>query len=176
MNDFMMKEHDELCERLAKSGIRPMVAGWRQSVKVWALPGNPIDWHMESNLKDPQSGFLVFNKGNDNMPKRDYYLIQFDLQDHSGLDLRFEPNPANAFWVAVDQNSPPTCPKSASYSDQIYAICDDPGGKGLTVRNDDKDRAYFTFSLGFISDKDGKPYRYDPGGDNQDGGFAFNYF
>jgi hypothetical protein len=28
----------------------------------------------------------------------------------------------------------------------------------------------FSFSLGFVSDVDGSHYRYDPGGNNQNGG------
>lgn len=149
-------------------------SGWKYTVKVWALPGtgiDPIYWHMESGLKDPDSDVLVFNKSRNNMPKQDFYLIEFDLQDHSGLGLSFEPNPMNAFWVAMgDSNSAPPCPTRPSYCDTVYATSADSNGTKLTVRNDDMDIEMFSFSLGFVSSVDGGHYRYDPGGSNQNGG------
>jgi len=148
-------------------------SGWKYTVKVWALPGDPIYWHMESGLKDPDRDMLVFNKTKNNMLKKDFYLVEFDLQDHSGLDLSFEPNPMNAFWVALgDRDSEPPCPTKPSYVDSIYATCVDSGGSKLTVRNDDMEVEMFSFSLGFVSGVDGSHQRYDPGGNNQNGGLS----
>ena len=163
------KRHHE--ERHAK--IRPMDAAKTFKVTVVAKPGagvDPIDFTLDSGLKNPANGHLTFNKSNDNMKKSDYYLIEFSLDDHTGLGLQFEPNPMHAFWVAMgDENNAPACPHSASYSEQIYAICDDMNGRSLTVRNDDDTKQYFAFSLGFV-DQRAHPYRYDPIGQNQNGG------
>lgn len=163
----------ELYLRALRNSVR---SGWKYTVKVWALPGtgiDPIYWHMEGGLKDPDHDVLVFNKTGNNMPKKDFYLIEFDLQDHSGLGLSFEPNPMNAFWVAMgNSNSAPPCPTSPSYCDSVYAVSTDSDGGKLTVRNDDMEVQMFSFSLGFVSSKDGSHYRYDPGGNNQDGGYS----
>jgi hypothetical protein len=172
MNDIDVKErhdveHEDECNEWAD---RALASGWKATVKVFADPGDPIEWKLESSLKG-HDDYLVFDKTKDHMPKRDYYLIEFDLVDRTGLNLKFQPNPVHAFWVATgDEYDPPECPQTASYSPTIYAICDDPDGKSLTVRNDDLTRQYFRFSLGFVGDPDGREYRYDPVGDNQDGG------
>jgi hypothetical protein len=175
MNDIMTKERHKVHHTLkgARQAADPI--GWKRTVKVWAIGNDPIHWHLESSLVDPLTNYLVFNKANDQMPKRDYYVIDFSLQDHSGLNLRFKPNPMKAFAVAIgsDQPPPPDCPGQGSYSDSIYAICCDQNGKTLTVRNDDMNTEYFSFSLYFDSD-DGDQ-RCDPGGDNQNGNFVYEY-
>jgi hypothetical protein len=147
-------------------------AGWKKTVKVWAF-GNPVHWHLESSLIDPQTGYLLFDKTRDQMPKRDYYVIDFSLQDHTGLNLRFKPNPMNAFAVTVggSQPPPPPCPLPGSYSDSIYAICSDQNGNVLTIRNDDMTVEYFSFALYF--DSDAGDQRCDPAGNNQNGNYVF---
>ena len=175
MNHVVTEERSELCELLRQAREVAAPAGWRFTVKVWAL-GDPIQWVIESKLRDPNTGNLVFNKEHDHMPKRDYYLIDFELHDASGLELRFQPNPMNAFWVAMgDREYMPPCPSSAAYSDQIYAICDDTNGRVLTVRNDDMDQRLFSYSLNFVSDVDNKEHRCDPGGENQNGNYIYRY-
>jgi hypothetical protein len=176
MNHVMTEERSELCELLMQARENAAPAGWSFTVKVWAVGDNPIRWVIESQLKNPRTDNLVFNKNDDHMPQRDYYVVNFLLQDFTGLDLRFEPNPMNAFWVAVgDKTTMPNCPKSAAYNNEIYAIADDdPNGKRLTIRNDDVTEALFSYSLGFI-DGNGNPHRCDPGGDNQDGNYRFDY-
>jgi hypothetical protein len=153
--------------------VRPMQAAKAFKVTITAKPGtgvDPIDWGYDSNLKKGSNGHLVFNKNNDGMKKWDYYLVEFGLDDRTTLGLQFEPNPMNAFWVVMGDNvSPPSCPQTASYESQIYAICDDPNGRTLTVRNEDDAVQFFRFSLGFI-DSDGNPHRYDPIGQNQNAG------
>ena len=172
MSDTIIKERNKIEHGHKHSNSRGNVlsAGWKTTVKVVALPGNPIEWRIDSKLK-ARNGYLVFNKSDDQMPKKDHYLIEFDLQDFTGLNLQFQPNPMDAFWVAMgDDKTPPPCPRSASYSDQIYAIGDDVNGQSLTIRHDDRDIQYFAYSLGLIGDPDGTEYRCDPIGDNQDGG------
>jgi hypothetical protein len=175
VNHVITEDRSELCDLLERARENAAPAGWSYTVKVWAL-GDPIQWVIESKLRDPQTGNLVFNKNNDHMPKRDYYVVNFELHDFSGLQLRFEPNPRDAFWVAVgDRENMPPCPGSAAYSDQIYAICDDTGGMKLTIRNDDLDQVLFSYSLGFVSDLHGSKHRCDPGGDNQNGNYTYRY-
>ena len=176
MDDVGAHRKGDIRELYLRALRNSVPSGWKYTVKVWALPGTGIDpvyWHMEGGLKDPDHDVLVFNKTGNNMPKKDFYLIEFDLQDHSGLGLSFEPNPMNAFWVAMgNSNSAPPCPTSPSYCDSVYAVSTDSDGGTLTVRNDDMEVQMFSFSLGFISNKDGLHYRYDPGGNNQDGGYS----
>jgi hypothetical protein len=173
MNHTTLKEQHAECEDSErKPGVRPMESANTYRVTVTATPGtaaDPIDWDYSSNLKNPQN-HLVFNKSNDGMKKWDYYLIEFVLDDRTTLGLQFDPNPMKAFWVAMgDLVSPPPCPQNASYSDQVYAISDDPNGRSLTVRNEDDAVQFFRFSLGFV-DSSGAPHRYDPIGQNQNGG------
>jgi hypothetical protein len=147
--------------------------GWARTVKVWAI-GNPITWKLESSLKDPQTGYLVFNKKNDQMPKKDYYLVEFKLQDQSGLNLSFKSNPMKAFAVKIwGQQAPPAgyCPPQGSYADTIYAISCDQNGQSLTIRNDDMTSEYFSFALFF--DSTSGDQCCDPGGDNQNGNYIF---
>ena len=173
MPDTIVKEreavHHHHSHRHPK--VRPIDAAKTFKVTVVAKPGtgiNPIDFSLDSNLK--QGGHLVFNKSDDGMKKADYYLIEFDLDDRTSLGLVFDPNPMDAFWVSMGDNvAPPPCPATAAYSEQIYAIIDDPNGRSLTIRNNDDDHQYFSFSLGFI-DEHGTAYRYDPTGQNQNSG------
>jgi hypothetical protein len=146
--------------------------GWKKSVNVWAI-GDPIQWTLESKLVDPVTGYLVFNKTKDQMPKKDYYIVEFNLQDHSGLNLSFKSNPMKAFAVAVGGKNPPPppCPGQGSYSDSIYAISCDQNGKTLTVRNDDMNVEFFSFALYFDSDTGDQCC--DPGGENQNGNYLF---
>jgi hypothetical protein len=109
------------------------------------------------------------------MPKRDYYLIDFNLQDHSGLNLRFKSDPMDAFAVAIggQRPPPPPCPPPGSYSNSIYAVSCDPNGKTLTIRNDDMNVEYFSFALYF--DSDAGDQCFDPGGENQNGNYLYRY-
>src|SRR6266700_2565644 len=146
MGDTILKEHTaEQHHRHRHPKVRPLEAAKTFKVTVVAKPGtgvDPIDFSIDSNLK--KGGHLVFNKSDDGMKKTDYYLIEFDLDDQSGLGLQFDPNPMHAFWVAMgDEQGPPPCPMTAAYTDQIYAICDEPDGRGLTIRNDDDTKQYF---------------------------------
>lgn len=124
---------------------------------------------------------LVFNKDNDyingkKMTKQDYYLIEFNLIDQTGLNLGFAPNPIHALWVQFGTASnPPPCPTSACYSDEFFAVCVDQGGKKLTVRNEDSNVADFSFTLRLLpvgaDPKNQANYvDYDPVGSNQNGG------
>lgn len=159
-----MNHHDRL-------RVRPLNAAKSFTVTVTATLGagpDPI-FTLDSKLKGP-NGHLVFNKNNDGMKKLDFYLMEFDLVDQTHLGLQFEPNPMNAFWVALSETTtPPDCPQKATYCSQVYAISNDPNGRSLTVRNDDDNVQAFRFSLNFV-DQGGKPHCFDPIGQNQNGG------
>jgi hypothetical protein len=124
---------------------------------------------------------LVFNKDNDDingkkMAKQDYYLVEFALDDQSGLKLSFAPNPMHALWVQFGTPSnPPPCPTAACHSDEFFAVCVDQGAKKLTIRNEDTNIADFSFTLRFLPEgadpKNPSSYvEYDPIGSNQNGG------
>jgi hypothetical protein len=154
--------------------------GWSFKVQITAERGPPPDYvtfSMKSRLL--QGTELVFDKFENGMKKRDYYIVEFDLDDDSGLDLSFHPDPRIAFWVNLDRSidpectDVPSCPTDASYSDEIFAIC--VGEDELKVRNEDKTKAKFSFSLGFVKggfdpDNPAGQIRYDPVGSNKDGG------
>ncbi len=136
-------------------------------------PPEKLQFSLESDLKkDRTTDELVFDKSKNNMKKADHYLIEFDLDDKSGLSLRFAPNPMEAFWVKMDSTE---CPKAASYSNEVYAVGIDKSGEKLTVRNEDSRCAMFAYALRFLK-KGADPndpanyIPFDPIGDNRNGG------
>jgi hypothetical protein len=157
---------------------RAMATSKTFKVDVYAKPAKPgdppenVQFSLSSPLKTGPKGELVFNKTKDDMYKQDYYLLEFDLHDTSTLGLTFAPNPMVALWVNLGST---VCPTSKCYSDEVYAVCVNKSGDQLTVRNEDKTIADFSFSLGFLKagadPLDPNSYiRYDPVGTNQDGG------
>jgi hypothetical protein len=156
-----------------------MSNAWKKKVTVKAEDGpapGTIKWSLDSELKKfPDKDELWFDKTADKMPKRDYYLLEFDLEDKTKLNLKFAPNPMLAFWVEMGSafNPEPDCPQKPSYCHEVYATCVDE--KRLTVRNEDETIATFRFSLGFLKGgedpKSQESYvRFDPVGSNRDGG------
>jgi hypothetical protein len=175
MGEVMEKERKPMARHHHRGGSRGNSAATAalKNVKVIAKPGTtkPIDFELRSNLL--KGSELVFNKDNDGMKKKDFYLVDFELDDQTSLNLSFQPNPMKALWVNMgDAMGPPRCPDTAAYCDDIYAVSVDPNGKKITVRNNDAKIQFFSFSLGFIGDPNESEYRYDPGGQNQDGGTA----
>jgi hypothetical protein len=132
-------------------------------------PGS-VTFKLDSDLTDDKDE-LVFDQDRDDMRKLDYYLIEFNLVDRTGLRLQFAPSKQDAFWVIMgsDDTTSPPCPKAPSYSDEIYAI--DVDKDKLTVRNENNTIAKFAYSLGFVKG-DGSAVRMDPVGTNKDGGKA----
>lgn len=134
-------------------------------------PGK-VEFELKSPLQQIPDGPLVFDKSNNSMNKPDYYLVDFELEDKTSLGLRFNPNPMKALWVAMgDALNAPPCPTSACYCDDVYATSvDQTNGTKMTIRNNDPKFQNFTFSLGFIGDPEESEYRFDPGGQNMNGG------
>ena len=192
MTQVIVDEADEAREKEMNDGPKPCAdtspqvwlsgSGKKMKVTVHASPGTQgreVDFWIESDLKkvptDPADEELIFNKTNNGMKKKDWYEVDFDLDDHSGLKLEFAPNPMLAFWVSMGSpfNPQPGCPQMPSYCESVYAISVNPSK--LTVRNEDEVWSTFRFSLGFLKGgqdpKNQNSYvRYDPIGSNQDGG------
>ncbi len=115
---------------------------------------------------------FVFRKDKNNMFKSDCYLIQFTLDDQTGIHLRFPPSASDALWacVAADPTNPAaSCPNVAPPNPSNQML-------GLAVLNDhcllavnkDGTSEMLAFALNF--DSDVGPAQWDPIGDNQDGG------
>ena len=127
-----------------------------------------VTFKLDSELKDEEDR-LVFDQDRDEMRKLDYYLVEFELDDRTGLDLQFAPRKEDAFWVVMgpDDRTDPPCPKQPSNSAEIHAV--DVDKHTLTVRNENNTIAKFAYSLGFVTGH-GREVRFDPVGSNQDGG------
>jgi hypothetical protein len=123
-------------------------------------PGNGgVTFSLQSHLAD-DDGRLVFDQDRDEMRKLDYYLIEFDLDDRTGLNLQFAPRKEDAFWVLMgaDESDVPPCPEEPSYSDEIHVV--DVQQRKLTVRNENNRVAKFAYSLGFVKG-DGSHVRFE---------------
>ena len=93
-------------------------------VKVIAEPdanAGEVTFKLDSELKDDEDR-LVFDQDRDEMRKLDYYLVEFELDDRTDLDLQFAPRKEDAFWVVMgrDDTTDPPCPKQPSHSDEIH--------------------------------------------------------
>lgn len=131
-------------------------------VDVIAEPGatlGDVTFRLNSELKNDDDQ-LVFDQNRDEMRKLDYYLVEFELDDRTDLDLRFATRKKDAFWVVMgpDGATDPPYPKQPSYSDEIRAV--DVDKRKLTVRNENNTVAKFAYSLGFVT-RDGRKVRFD---------------
>lgn len=182
MNDVDLSE-PPCDEGAGEDGVWIMGSPWAWKATVHADPGTEgreVDFWIECDLKgspkDPKDQELVFDKTQQKMKKKDWFEIEFGLDDKSGLKLEFAPNPMLAFWVNMGSpfNPDPACPLVPSYSPDVYATC--VSRDQLRVRNEDEVIATFRFSLGFLKGgqdpKNQTSYvRYDPIGSNKNGGF-----
>jgi hypothetical protein len=129
-----------------------------------------------TSAKKNSRGRLEFDKKVDNMPKADFYQVEFDLDDQTGMDLRFPSNAKDAMWTSDgSQNGVPSCPESAHHNDEFRATGVLGNGKKLTVRNEDSKVENIAFTLRFLPDgkyaSDPKNYiHYDPVVENRNGG------
>lgn len=175
MKDATVKEPEGMHHHDGHTSGTPEAQSQSFSAKIIAtspVPGD-VTFEMTSSLQDEANGPLVFNKSNNGMKKIDYYLIVFELEDKTGLNLQFNPNPMKALWVAMgDALNAPPCPTSPSYCDDVYATSVDETNGKMIVRNNDVKFQNFTFSLGFLGDPEQSEYRFDPGGQNQNGGVS----
>jgi|SRR5690348_16273663 len=133
------------------------------------MDGSPVD-----NLVFNKDDFQINGKG---MKKKDYFVIKFTLDDKTtAQDLTVPLNPMNAIWICTPrQKTPPECPRSPSYDQQIYAISTEPDKGVVWVRNQDMTVEDFQFTMCFLKrgtdPSDPNNYvNYDPGGQNMNGG------
>jgi hypothetical protein len=128
--------------------------------------------------KKNSRGRLEFDKKVDSMPKADFYEVEFDLDDQSGLKLRFPSDVKEAMWTSDgSQGGVPSCPESAHHNNEFRATGVNGNGSKLTVRNDDSRVENIAFTLRFLPDgKDSSDPRnfihYDPVVENRNGGLS----
>ena len=106
------------------------------------------------------------------MKKSDPHTIIFELANRSSRDLRFPKDPDDAMWVAADDQS---CPEDPCHQKQVvFGVNVSSDGEQLTVKNHNKDKKRFAFTLNFHETKDGKTVRvpFDPIWANNNGGLA----
>ena len=132
-----------------------------------------IVWKMQSSHKKDNK--LVFA----NQYIGDEYLITFEIDDKTGLDLIYPTNLDDAMWVSAGvQNGDPVCPElTACYNDVFKAVSVAPTGnpKKLTVRNKNNLCENIAFALRYIpkgkNQKDPRNFViYDPISENKNGG------
>jgi len=128
----------------------------------------------------PKSATFALNENKGKGPRQEVkfenkkhpgLVVYFNIRDPDGTGLLFQPDPANALWVAApvgDGKSAPQCPNNS---------CSWPGFIPLSVEEDGTQLiAYFrnlkkekcTFALRFLW-PDGTPEEYDPIGDGANG-------
>lgn len=118
---------------------------------------------------------LVFNKNDTNgMRKRDYYLIEFRLDNQDGAKLVFLDDRAKVLWACPAIDAVDNCPPDDSHMDTVFYVHPTKNiqDKKLFVINTDMDWLDFVFAFNFLNEgKDGPKYvKYDPGGSNKNGG------
>jgi hypothetical protein len=149
-------------------------------VTVRATKGSDgaIQFRGDSPLWDHSEGLFAFHKDRHGMRKHDYHLIEFVLDDESGVGLHFPSAPHDAMWVTkVDDPEHPVCPDSSTPSDYdvIDPMCVCDGGRRLIVRNDNPSEEHWSFTLNF--EKSGESpvaqdrVSWDPIIKNGNGGF-----
>lgn len=113
---------------------------------------------------------LVFNKTKDRLPKNDFYVIKFTLDDQTGDGLIFD-TAGPMFLSKGSDKHVPQCPKNGTVGNpQGFASAVDPNNsKILTVTNFDMDECFYKFALNF-KDSAGNRHQFDPIYGNQDGG------
>lgn len=132
-----------------------------------------IRWDMQSKFK--KGGRLVF----ENEWKGDEFLITFDLDDKTGLNLVCPDNLDDAMWVSAGvEKGDPECPKLTACHNEVFRAVE-VGPKGnptrLTVRNKNNKPENVAFSLRYIPKN--KPQNdpknfviFDPISENKNGG------
>jgi len=130
-------------------------------------PGGPTDLQFELS----PGGDRIEVK-NDNHPGA---IVCFNIDDRAGSGLSFQPNPANALWVAPPIGPaapPPPCPNGPSIWAGFLPLSVEQNNAGKNTRlityyrNERKEKC--RFALRFLW-PDGTPKDYDPIGDGANG-------
>lgn len=118
---------------------------------------------------------LTFNKTDDKLRKRDYYLLEFHLRNEPGCDLEFVDDRAKVLSACHEKDAVNGCaPEGSSYFPDLFVHPTLPLQKKLVhVVNTDQHVEKFYFGFSFVSKTypAESPY-FDPPGDNQDGGLS----
>lgn len=132
-----------------------------------------IRWEMQSKYKKDKQ--LVFK----NEKIGDEFLITFDLDDKTGLNLVCPDNLGDAMWVSAGvEKGDPECPKvSACHNDVFQAVEVGPKGNPtkLTVRNKNDKVENIAFSLRYVPKNKSQSNQenfviFDPVSQNKNGG------
>lgn len=137
-----------------------------------ALP-DKIAWGMEDeNGNELES--LIFCKNDKGMKVTDHHLITFKLMQQEGLGLIFAPDCDTAMWVnRGTANDIPSCPVTQPTRKNAVFHATASNGDTLTVLNKNPQKCFYKFSLNFVkpgSTDSSYLHRYDPIGDNRNGG------
>jgi len=129
---------------------------------VYAEDHDP-PFRIESYLQEEPNGDLVFANRH-----RPGFIIKFHVHDESGEGYQFPrpPDEKEALWSRAGEGCPP-----AGYGqwEEFSSQRIENNRQTLVVRNLNKTKTKFGYTLRVTKD-DGKSYRdLDPGGDNQNG-------
>jgi len=128
----------------------------------------------------PDTEILVFNKNKDNIPKSEFYEVEFELKNQTatpqnpGTNLEFvtPPNPVPVMFLSKGSDKHlPKCPKGpSSTSDGQISVTGVTPTK-LTVQNKDENECFYKFVLNFVDrDNNNQIVAFDPIWGNQNGG------
>lgn len=127
---------------------------------------NGLEYALQSNLGGKDK--MKFENGK----KSDYWLIAFDIDDQSGLDLVFPDDISKAMWVKqlVDPADP--CPAPNSYLPGVFEATKVINkNKTLVVKNYNQVVETLSFCLRFSTTPTAEPSEmFDPIVDNRNGG------
>ena len=132
----------------------------------------PIWVDVEAKIRDREIAWKVkwkkwkywpfWNEGPIEQPKGSgAHEIMFDLDDKTGLGLRFLAQPDEAIWVMPDTCPPGKC----NVGGQITPVCVENEGKSLRITNANSgDPVDLHYALNFEGPNSdyGPPYRHDP--------------
>lgn len=116
-------------------------------VSVLAQPGsgaNSVDWSQSCRIIPPGNGTARGNMINITAPGS--AEIIFDLDDQTGLQLRFPNAASDAIWIVNGTN----CPQGSGNADGEFSI-DQPTNKRLKIVDNNANNGEFCYALNFDS-------------------------
>lgn len=143
--------------------------------KIVATRKAANDYSFRLTAMNGQDPNLVFNKTKDNMKERDYYLLEFHLDNEQGCQLEFVNDRAKVLSACRAEDAVNNCaPEGSELPSVFYVHPTKKIGKNLLyVINSNPLVEDFFFGFSFVS-KDGTESAYfDPGGSNQNAGSPF---
>lgn len=137
---------------------------WEVDVDVYVYGENDdppfrIDSYLQS---DPKGDLVFYNR------RRPGFIVKFHLHDESGEGYQFPrpPDEKEGLWSKAGEGCPPA---DCGQWEEFTSLRIENNRKTLVVRNLNKTKTKFGYTLRVTRD-DGETYRdLDPGGDNQNG-------